>query len=273
MRTVSPRLLLVVALVLSLTGTAAAVAGGDGSRPLEVATADGGSVGSGSAGLRPSTTVTAVVPSSSATARAARRSAPTSTTLRVAAADPASSGATPTGPTTTTVLDWRAAGLPGPVGSTIQPWTEAPYHRSTTGNSTTLSIDAAANGAQPGSSMPMTVRGTFSQYTTGGSIVLVGPADYTKPYEEQPRRVIDTWSGPCGAPLGSAVERSVSTTLPMDKIRKPEFEMNNLHYEVFALVTPCEGEPFTDAWFTLDFNVADPWVVVAPNPEGLGHTG
>ena len=275
MRTVSPRLLLVVVLLLSLTGTAVAVAEVGDQRPLEVAAGAGTPTGADAAagrrpGLMPTTTAapatTAVSPSTTAVSRPSgtTRTAPRTASATADSAAPA---------TTPTTLDWRAAGLPGPVGSTIQPWTEAPYRRSATGNTTVLSMEAQADGAPPGTVMPMTVRGTFSRYTTGATIVLVGPADYTQPYEAQPHRVIDTWSGECGVPFGPSVERSVDITLPMHKIVKPEFVMNTLHYEVRVLVTPCQGEPYMDAWLTLDFNVDEPFVVVAANPGGLSSTG
>ena len=113
---------------------------------------------------------------------------------------------------------------------------------------------------------------TFAQPTAGGRLELVGPMDPTTGWEQQPRRVLDSWSGPCGAPFGSTVERTATVTLPMEVLRKPGFEMSNLELQLYAVPTTCEGTSFPDARLDLTFWVDEPYVVAPPAPS-LGSTG
>jgi hypothetical protein len=266
------RLLLVVALVLAATGGIAA-SRTTGEAPLMVA--------AGGSGRAPERTEGSI----------ARDPAPAtaSTAAPTIVRSPRSTSSIPT-PSSTTIsttmpqvpvaadYDWRAQGLPGPPGSTIYPWTEAPYDRSDRGLRATIATHATADGAVPGSSMTLTVTATWTQYDIAGAIELIGPMDPTKPYEQQPTQILDSWAtDTCNVIFGTGVSRTVTVELPMQKLVKPDFTMNNLEFEVRAMRAPCDDSSIwhPDAWVHLSFNVNEPYVVVAPSTQWppLARTG
>lgn len=280
MRALHPRrVLLVAAVALAGAGVASAVAAPGADVVHVAAGADHTSttvapeLRPGSS--RPTVTTTAAGPAAPSTSAAPIRSTTTTRPRSASAATPTSQPTT-TGPTTSTTIDWRAAGLPGPVGSTIQPYTRSPYVTSNTGSRSGLTVRAAADGGRPGETMRLTIDASWVPFRDTGSITIVGPMDYTKPADQQRTKVLNTWSTPCEelSFLDPGEQRTVSVDIPLQPIVKPEFTMNNLVFEVFTTQTACAEGGGRDAYVQLSFNVAEPYVVVAPGPGlGLPYTG
>jgi hypothetical protein len=280
LRALPARGVLAGAAAVAVLGTAAAVAaqpaqpvsvstrGGDrpaasAPAPDDTAGTEATSTRTPAATLDPSTSVAAVP----AQPRRSGSSAATATTTSTTA---------PRRPTTsTTVWDWKAAGYPGPPGTVVNPWSEAPYVRSSTDMPaySTLKVTAPRDGAVPGSTMPITFRATWGPRATSGTVVLRGPMHNNRPSDQEATRVVDSWTGTCDLFKTADTVRTTTIDLPMRPVVLPDYTINNLTYEVWTTVTTCAGDSLpTVAYLQLHFNVTDPWVVQEPGP-GLMGTG
>lgn len=280
------RALFAAAVVTASAGILSVAIAPEGDDALSLATGEGaGGTGAEidgrSPGTAPSTTdaprADEALPTTTTTSPNRMVAPATGSAQRSPAPTPTTAPKAPSGPTTSTTIDWRAAGLPGPVGSTVQPWTQAPYSVGAQGGYSAVQLTAPRDGGRPGENMRLTMDASWTQLASGGSVVLVGPLDYSKSADQQAAQVLTTWSKPCDQVglFGASENRTVTKDLVLKQLVKPEYTMDDLRYELWTTRSSCSDDSAQDAYVQFSIHVAEPFVVHPPGSlgGGLAHTG